>query len=169
MFKIDFKLLVRMLTPTVLRQPYLLAWQTALVTPVENLYERFKERREQDLFRESIDPTVPRLEFMLNTIFYPPGLEEEYENRIRIQTQHSKIPLGIYLGGITQPKNEHRPVYLVKGEEPVYLYTKAETLPLQEDFQIIIPMEAQPYDLERLRSLIRAFALPDKQYVIINL
>lgn len=169
MFKVDFNRLVSMLTPTILRRPVMMAWQKSLLASVRNLYGRFLERRNFDYFRESIDCTIPRLEFLLNTIFYPPGLSEDYKDRIIIKTLHSMIPVGIYLGGITQPEDENRPVYLIDGDNPVYLFTMEEILSMDVDFQIIIPKEAQPYDMARLRSLVRAFALPDKRYVIINL
>ena len=169
MFNVDFNRLVSMLTPTILRQPKMLAWIRSLVVPVVDLHERFRERRDFDLFRESIDSTIPRLEYMLNTFFYPPGLDEDYEGRIIIRTLHSKIPVGLYLGGITQPEDERRPVYLISGDDPVYLFTMEEILSVDADFQVIIPAAAQPYDMARLRSWIRAFALPDKRYVVINL
>ena len=158
-----------MLTPTILRGSIMLAWLRVLVVPVRDLYGRFLDRRDFDYFRESIDCTIPRLEYLLNTIFYPPGLAEDYDGRIIIKTLHSMIPVGIYLGGITQPENENRPVYLIDGEEPIYLFTMEEILSVDADFQIIIPRAAQPYDLAQLRSWIRSFALPDKRYVVINL
>jgi hypothetical protein len=164
MFNVDFHVLAGLLTPSFLRKPKMLAWLSALFAPIITLHRRFTSARNDDLFRISIDSTVPRLEYLLNHTFYPAGLDTDYEHRIRIRTGKDINPKPLYLGGITQPINESKPQYL----GTLYIHTHAETGVLNVDFNITVPASAQPYDRARMESLVRSYCLPDKTFSIVN-
>lgn len=164
MIKVNISRLTKMLTPTILRQPRMNAWLQSLTSPVAALYDRFVGARDHDIYRESIDSTVPRLEYMLNREFYSAGLDEDYAGRIRVQTTFSPVAVGLYLGGIASASNEGRPVFLADGI-PVALYTTEELREVDYSFYVMVP-EGIDYDEDRLRSLVSSYALPNQTFGI---
>ncbi len=166
MFNVSFTILARLLLPVNFRsKSALVAWLYAAVAPIVSLYERFMLTRASDLLRESINSTIPRLEYLLNYTFYSDGLTTEYDNRIRIVLEKNVEVVKVYLGGVMQVANEEKPLYLNK---PQYIYTYAEAGVAGVDFSVIVPKAAQPYDVARMTSLLRTYALPDKTFTIIN-
>ena len=165
MYKINYHTLIWLLTPYRLRRPVMFNWLACLLGPVIWIYNNFTAARELDLFRESIDSTVPRLEYMLNYIFYKPGLNEAYGYRIVVDKFPARGALHIYLGGVMQPENEGRPVYLPNNNP--YLYTGGETAEVGVDFIVKVPA-AVTFDKVYMRSLVGSYALPDKTFDIIT-
>lgn len=160
-FNLDFDQLVTLLTPGFLRRKQMMAWLGALVKPVTALYNRFMKARIDDVLRESTNSTIPRLEYMLNSIFYKDGLTGDYDNRIRISNQGDIHPEYIYLGGVTQPIDENKPVFL----DTLHIYTGAETGAYSVDFIVTVPAGIT-FDEVYMRSLVRSYALPDKTFII---
>ena len=163
MYNVDYNILIRMLLPTFLRQARMLAWLRCLVSPIIWLYNSFLRSRQNDLFRESIDSSVPRLEFMLNTIFYPAGLDTAYDYRIKISHLPATNALYIFL------PEEGRPQYIYTEAEnrPRYIYSKGEAGQIDVDFVVLVPVGIE-YDDARMRSLVRAYCLPDRNFEIIK-
>lgn len=159
MFNVNFRILAQLITPTFLRKPVVLAWLYAMLAPVVALYGRFMLAREHDLLRESVNSTVPRLEYLLNYVFFPAGLAAQYADRIMIVLEKSVGFVAVFLDG------EDMPLYLY---EPLYLHTHAEAGVSGFDFSVIVPAAAQPCDVQRMTSLLRTYALPDKTFIIIN-
>ncbi|MCC8146459.1 MAG: hypothetical protein LIO93_08500 [Bacteroidales bacterium] len=168
-FDIKYDALVYMLTPYWLRRPLMTAWLNWLCKPITQLHRTFQKRRENDLFRESIDSTVPRLEYMLNSIFYPEGTDTtengSYGYRIRIDKVDKQDTGHIYLGGIMQDLDEGIRIYLQDEEQPVYIHTEGETLVAGNDFVVKVPA-AVDFDEARMRMAIQNYALPDKTFEI---
>jgi len=115
--------------------------------------------REYDLLLESTNSTIPRLEYLLNYMFYRAGLYAQYANRIRIILEKSIEQVALYL------VVEAQPLYL---NEPQYLYTEGEIGAVGVDFAVVVPTAAQPCDTERMTSTLRTYVLPDKNFKIIK-
>ena len=163
MYNIDYNILIRSLLPTFLRQPIIIAFLRCLISPIIWLYNAFLRARENDLFRESIDSTIPRLEFMLNTIFYPAGLDSEYNYRIKISLLGAKTSIYIFL----LPEGKPQYIFTAAENRPKYIYTPAEAGQVEIDFIVNVPIGIE-YDEVRMRSLVRSYCLPDKSFEIIN-
>jgi len=173
---IDYRKLAYWLTPLALRKPIFMAWLRALIYPIEWLYDRYIEYRRLVLFKISITSSVCRLEYMLNYLFYPDGLDTAYNYRIIIENASTKTPTYLYLGdggaapngGVDgQPIEENIPVYL-NNSNPVYLYTAAELgIGSPIDYVVKIPTAVYPsLNIAQLNAWLEAYHLPDKNYTI---
>jgi hypothetical protein len=134
-------------------------------TAVEYVYNRFTDGRQRDLFRESIDSTVPRLEYMLNSLFYPDGLDTAYSRRIVIEGIKGKHALRIFLGGVVGETDEGRPCFLNPEQ---YLYTPSEAGEIFADFAVKVPSEAGAVDEARMKTMIGSYALPGMYFEIVR-
>lgn len=167
MYNIDLNRLIKLLLPVRLRKMTQIAWLSALISPVSRLYNTFIIARQNDLFRHSIDSTVPRLEYMLNTLFYAQGLTDNY--RIIIGPVEVRRPTHIYLQGIVSVLDEAQPVFIYQQIEaqPVYLFTANELGTGTTDFWVKVPHGVE-YDTAAMTSWVREFCLPDKNFQIIE-
>lgn len=173
-YTLDLARLVRWLTPTFLRKARLLALLYSQATPLLYLYDAFVKGRANDLFRLGISSSVGRLEYMLNTVFYPPGLNTAYPRRIVIAAARRVDPHYLYLGGLGQPVNENKPLYTPTAAEfdalppdnRLYLYRGNETTAYAPDFTVQVPTEAGEVNRAYMHSLLRSYALPDKTFLI---
>ena len=64
-YNIDFKKLVRWLTPNRLRKSKMLAWLNLLVSPVVSTYQNFLAFRKQKLYELGLSPLVVDVERLL--------------------------------------------------------------------------------------------------------
>jgi hypothetical protein len=163
-FYLDYSKLTALLLPTFLRNSRIIALLKSATLMVSNLHSFFCLGRADDLFRESIDSTIPRLEFLLNTRFYPEGLTVAYSYRIIIGNLKKTTATNIFLGDVADAAaDEGRPQWL--GEQ--WIYTGAEAGEINSDFVIKVPT-AVVFDEARMRALVRCYALPGKEFEIIK-
>ncbi|MDR0559121.1 MAG: hypothetical protein LBG92_03060 [Prevotellaceae bacterium] len=173
-YGVDFKKLTVLLLPTFLRQPVMRTFLKVFSTPLQWLKTMFDAGRATDLFREGIDSTVPRLEYLLNSRFYPDGLTTAYSYRIVIGKTIRISALNIYLGGIMQPEDEGLPCVIWKTGEAAtpsfpqqFIYTNNEAGEICPDFVVKVPVSIQ-FDERQMRSLVQAYALPGKEFTVIG-
>ncbi|TAN18839.1 MAG: hypothetical protein EPN37_04565 [Chitinophagaceae bacterium] len=154
-FNIDYGKLVKLLLPTMLRKPLMVAWLNALVWPVQQLYSSFKKNRKADLYRLKITPQVVYLQRLLN---------DRYDvalRRIKIIDSIYHDPLYIFT------KAENKPLWVkMKSENvPQWLWLKSETSLDPADFTIQIPSDIN-YQLPELQGIIDSYKLAGKTYSI---
>ena len=154
-YNINFKKLVRWLTPNRLRMPIMLAWLQLLVSPVVSIYVSFLAFRKQKLYELGISPLVPDIERMLR---------DKYDftlRRIYIGDAQDKPTTYLY------NRQENKPIYLRKRSEaqPKFLYTRGESGLLQDDFIVWVPMDIV-FDFLEMGTLIRKYILPGMRFKI---
>ena len=163
-YEVDFGRLVALLLPTFLRRPRTRTFLRSAAMQTSRLHGLFRIGRADDLFRESIDSTIPRLEFLLNTMFYPDGLNVAYNRRITLGRTKKTAATNIFLGGVTQAEDEGRPKHL---NPLLYVFTGSEAGEINADFAVRVPSEVR-FDEARMRAVLKRYALPGKEFEIIK-
>ena len=175
-YEVNYGKLALELLPTFLRNARIRALMKHSTTAVSRLHQLFKMSRADDLFRESIDGSIPRLEFLLNTMFYSDGLDAAYDRRIRIVGNRSKTTaMHIWLGGVMQDDDEGKPLYLYVDMETaedeakrLFIYTDSEAGEIVVDFIVKVPSSIDLGKEEtRMRAVLKQHALPGKEFQII--
>jgi hypothetical protein len=153
--------------PTFMRQPITIGISLAMVKPVDETLTNLKEFRKQQLFYANISPSVCRLEYMLNFVFYRGGINFPRTERIYIEDSERVIPPYIYLS------DEEQDLYIsVEGEpdyEDVFINTKYETgAIISYDFIVNVPLVITDFSRQesRFRALLDEYKLPNKEYEI---
>ena len=171
-YELDYSKLAVELLPTFLRNSRIRTLMRHSAMAMSRLHQLFKISRADDLFRESIDSSIPRLEFLLNTMFYSDGLVAGYNHRIIIAGNKSKTTaMHIWLGGVMQDEDEGKPHDLytdTEEAEQLYLYTANEAGETVVDFIVKVPTVV---DLDReetrMRAVLKRYALPGKEFQIV--
>lgn len=152
---VDFRKLVRWLTPFRLRKPAQLAWLNAIVAPIVFVYNQFVNYKEATAYRLSITPQVCYLERALN---------DRYDvalRRIWIGKSTRKDPVVFW------QRLENKPVVLFTKKEfkPLVLYTKTETAGGGTDFTINIPSDIG-MDMDELAAFMDIYKRATKEYSV---
>ncbi|MEN9570897.1 MAG: hypothetical protein RL172_2128 [Bacteroidota bacterium] len=155
-FNIQLMRLAEWLIPTFLRKEVLMAFVTAIYTPLVALHNSFSNYRSAKFYQIAMNYQVCYLEAFLNDRF-------DYTNRgIYIDDPDDAVP-ALYL----YQDAEDVPVYLYQDAEdvPVYLYQDAEVVgAVALDFIVMVPV-AVAYDENEMRAMI-ATKLCGKKYSI---
>jgi hypothetical protein len=157
LFDIDYNALVKLLIPKQLRNTKMVSWLTALINPVQYIYNAFMAQRYDNLYILNHSSQVIYLQAVLNDMF------DNTLRRIQVTDPQYKDPLYIYTN------SEIKPVYLYTDSEsnPIYLYTDIETT-AGDDFIVDVP-GVIAYDYIYMHALIERFRLPSKyKYSIIT-
>jgi hypothetical protein len=154
-YDVNYKKLVRWLTPNRLRKSKMLAWLELLVSPVVAVYQNFLAFRKQKIYELGLSPLVPDLERMLR---------DKYDftlRRIFIGDAQDKPTTYIY------NRLENKPLFVRKRSEaqPKYLYTRGESGLLQDDFIVWVPMDII-FDFLEMGTLVKKYALPGMRFKI---
>jgi hypothetical protein len=149
-FKIDYYKLVRLLLPTMLRRPVVLAFLEAIISSIDWLYGLFGRNRNANLYHLSITPQVCRLEKALNDRF------DSSQRRIYISDGTHYEALYLYTDG------ENVPIWL---EPDVYLHTGGESGEGNIDFIVNVPA-GLVYDQHEMEALVRIYKLASKTFII---
>lgn len=154
-YDINFKKLVRWLTPSRLRRPKMLAWLNLLVNPIVKIYVDFLAFRKQKIYELGISPLVVDIERLLRDRY------DFTQRRIYIGDAQDKQTTYIY------NRQENKPVYIKKRSEgqPKFLYTRGESGLLQDDFIVWVPMDIV-FDFIEMGTLIRKYVLPGMRFKI---
>jgi hypothetical protein len=161
-YHINFRELIRMLLPVRLRKTIMQRWLLALTRPVSDLYDRFIQNKQNNIYTLSHNSQVVYLQAVLNDVF------DYADRRIYIADDFSADPLYVFL-----PAESH-PLWLgVTGEPssaayqvPAWLYTRTETEYVGYNFVIMVPA-AITIDMVRLRALVDKYRLPSRnQYTV---
>jgi hypothetical protein len=155
-YRLDVPLLGWLLLPPVLRRPRLMAWITALLSPVGHLYQRFLSYRLDTLRELSYNGQTALLEKALNDKLDP--------NLRRIVIRNSSVyldPLYINFKREAQP-----PVYATSKKEGRPLYPhRASEFAGQVGFTVYAPgLNAKDY---QLNILIQRFKIALVSYRIL--
>ncbi|WP_400192830.1 hypothetical protein [Hymenobacter sp. B81] len=159
-YRVAWPRLVRLLVPTVLRQPLQLAWLGVLTAPVARLHRElvaylFQKRREL-----SYNSQVMLFERALNDRFDP------LLQRIRIRNADTEFAITYWnFRAEQQPDDDF---LRNRSEMPpfgYYLRNRAEYAG-QSDFTVVAPEYLQPKAVE-IHELIRRLKLATKQYTLI--
>ncbi len=105
-YHINFRELVRMLLPVRLRKTVMQRWLLALTHPVSELYYKFIQNQQNNIYTLSHNSQVVYLQAVLNDIF------DFADRRIYIADDFSADPLYVYL-----PAESH-PLWLGVSGEP---------------------------------------------------
>lgn len=161
---IQWRQLVTELLPLCLRRERMIAWLYALINPLIIYYNTFLRCRNDYIFRASISSSICRLEYMLNYLFYKPGLDRQYHRRIMIETNKSLEGVYLFTTGLNSPVDENKTHF-----GTLYLKTGQETGSVNVfDFTVKIPQpEIGNYNTDEFNAWLTNNALPDKSYNII--
>ncbi len=159
-YTVDWSILLRLLLPTRLRKPRMLAFLNAAVEPIRELYQSFLSFREASLYKVRFNSQIVYLEAVLNDQF------DAVQRRIRIE--NATFRAGLYL-------------YEPEQQLDVYLYLDDMNVNNTDvylrdfdgdgfDFFVFVPLEPERSDgnLEnRIKSYVNYYKLYSKNYQII--
>jgi hypothetical protein len=151
--KVDFRRLVTLMLPEMLRRDIHIAWLMMLMAPMRTVYGFFLGKRETNLYVLSITPQVCFLEKMLNDRYDPDA------RRIFIQSASSDRK---YLYRADEQKYLY--LYLPAETEPVYIYSPAELLTADVDFMVCVPHIA--FNEAEMRALLDSYKLAGVNYAL---
>lgn len=158
-YTVDWSILLRLLLPTRLRKPRMLAFLNAAIEPIRMLYQSFLSFREASLYKVRFNSQIVYLEAVLNDQFDP------FLRRIRIE--NASFTPGLYL-------------YEPEQQLDVYLYDpfipNSTDVYLQDfdgdgfDFFVFVPFEPEASNgtLENsIKSYVNYYKLYSKNYQIV--
>jgi len=178
-YRIDYGKLAHWLTPVPLRFSQMRLWLKALIHQVKANYDRFIKYRREARLRASITSSRCRLEYLLNHLYYKPGLGAAYSYRIVLSEGIRKRYLYIFLGdggaapagGAGQPWEENKALYL---DENHALYAEEEIQEdnSQTDYLVKIPDATRrgmnEDTVNALKSWLKQYQLPGKKFKIVE-
>lgn len=150
MFEIDFKRLVALLLPTVLRRPLIFGLLRAGVEAVERVNSEFKSVRAGHVFRLTHNGQVCYLRGALNERFGP---------GFRIYDMRRE---GAWLYAVTE-SGEGIPVAVTEAGKGVpVLYSESRLNEAQNDFEVCVP--ARYWErLEEIKAMVDSYKLVTKR------
>lgn len=154
-FKIDLQKLAIEWLPIFLRVQWIIAFLSAIIIPLEFLYNEFMRYRKDNLIKIKTTPQKFSMQKRLNDVFDP--LDR------RIEIVKAVLYDGLYL--YTEAEDDQwrtKTQWLYIDENPIYLYTEAE---LNSDIDFIVKVPAGLNEI-RLRAEIEYYMLQSKNYQI---
>lgn len=152
-YNIDWAKLRQFLLPSFLRKLVQLAWQKAVLKPLEWLHDKKQDWRESMRYKMNHNGQVIYLEKMLNEHFNIVGYDKDDHQA----TKQIFIGLGEQLPDnfiFTLPELQPVTIYTAaENQPPYYLYTFAEYAVFYADFVIWIPV-ALPYEEAEVKALV---------------
>ncbi|WP_160711302.1 hypothetical protein [Chitinophaga solisilvae] len=154
-FDVDYRRLVALMLPPVLRKPVLQAWLNSIVYAVQLLYNDFRANRKNNLYRLSITPQVCYLQKALNDRY------DYVSRRIRIGENILHDPKYIFR------REALKPLYVAgrAAGQPPFIYTRKETTDISVDFLVMLPAGLR-YTEDEMRAFINSYKLASKDYKI---
>ena len=165
-YTVDWSILLRLLLPTRLRKPRILAFLNAAIEPIRMLYQSFLSFREASLYKVRFNSQIVYLEAVLN---------DQFDNELRrIRIENATFKPGLYLYEPEQMLD----VFLyqsfmgdnVRPNDPPTYLTSFLTESGDFDFFVFVPFEPEASDgnLEnRIKSYVNYYKLYAKNYQII--
>ncbi|WP_281233515.1 hypothetical protein [Flavobacterium gelatinilyticum] len=157
-FNIDWNILALDNLLTMIRKPLISAFAQILLKPVNSLYYKWYNWRQDNIYKLEHTGQVCSLEGSLNDKFDP------LERRIYITDGQFFRPFYIYTEG------ENKPQYLyTEGENnPIYLRTESETADTGLDFIVYVPEALINTQIHELRAHVNFYKAGGKRYEIFN-
>lgn len=155
-YRVKWNKLATWLMPVLLRKNKLLAIAKALVSPVNDLYNRFIDYGKDTDYRIGIT---------LSAIHLQRALNDKYDytlRRIRIVEMQQKEGISLF----QREENKPQVLYTKIGEGiTLVLYSKEETAGFAVDFIVQVP-KALLFDAKEMRAYIDIFKMESKTYII---
>lgn len=153
-YSVDFDKLGKLLLPVNLRKPRLMAWLSALLTPLVNLHYVWTQCRNANLYKINHNWQVCYMRGALNDSFDPS------ERRIYIDGDGgNELKTYIYTPGESQTK------YLGK----LFLRNSLEFADTGADFLVYVPKSIIDMQNFELRALIGFYKMGATRYLIIEI
>lgn len=148
-YNLDIQRLAHLLMPTFLRKEVMMAWITALVSPLEDVVYNFNQNRLSNIYKVEHNWQVCYMEAALNDSF------DIQDRRITIDEDLIEREY-IYTSGENQPK---------------YLGTKyiRNSWEFDDNIDFIVNMHGVSADLFDVRALVDFYRLDGTRYKVINL
>ncbi len=159
-YRVDFRRLVVLLLPGLLRRPRQTALLQWLTTPVRSLYARFVAYEAQVRRELSYNSQVLLFEAALNDRFDPAVR--------RIYLTNSDVELSpVYVNFVAEQQPNPAAYFRSEGQAPVYLFRWVE-FSQQADFVVHAPAVLRtPQTISQLNAAIRRLKLANKQYLLV--
>ncbi|MDR0834612.1 MAG: hypothetical protein LBN93_10605 [Candidatus Symbiothrix sp.] len=157
LFQIDYKKLVLLLLPTMLRREVVYAFLKAMTAPVISLYNQFTSNRDNNLYRLQISGQVCYLRRLLNDAF------PSANGNIRIEEGSTS---GNWQYAYDEDYDPYQKYLLIEGG--TLFWDKSTIIEGVSGFTVYVPVAV--YDVNndaKIRSLLNAYKLLSKHYTII--
>jgi len=159
MYLINWEKLVKLLLPTFLRKPVLIAFLNAFTKPIERMHTEFLEQKAEWQYRLSHNGQVFSLEKVLNDAF------DNDERRIYITSVDFQDD--IYIGNrdnidqvyISAPPDDDTTTYI--GSAPNYME--------QADFIVHVPADILAANEILIRNTIDLYKIAGKTYILVEI
>jgi len=159
MYCVNWKKLVKLLLPTFLRRPVLVAFLQVCVKPVEEIHAEFLQAKKEWDYRLAHDGKVWSLEEVLNDKF------DDDERRIYISD--TVFQDDIYVGN----RDNRDQVYISSGDDDgtTIHIGSAPQYYVQADFIVHVPAELLPDSDIALKNTVNLYKIAGKTYIIIEI
>lgn len=159
-FSIDYKKLIVLLLPTMLRKPILFALLKSATKPVVSLYDTFSSNRSRNLYEVEQNGQVCYMRKMLNDNF------DRDQRRIYISDGESSEWVFLFQKSTFNSQGGKQPVW-VSNEEPVLVPRQGSVSAAGSDFVVNIPVALRgAADENRITALVNYYKLASKRYII---
>lgn len=155
-FNIDWNVLALDNLPTMLRKPSTAYFIQILLKPLVSLYDKWKNWRQDNIYKLEHTGQVCSLEGSLNDKF------DFIERRIYITDGQLYKTFYIY----TEGENQHRFMHTESEEETIYLRTEDETADTGLDFIVFVPKSVYDNQLHALHAHIKFYKAGGRRYNI---
>lgn len=150
-YNLDIPKLTKLLTPTFLRSPLMMAWLEVLHFPLEKVLDTFNYNRNDNLYNLAHNGQVCYLRAALNDRFDPQLRRIEILDGNQYQRQY------IYTDGEMKPK------FL----GTIFLYDDSDYGDTGVDFIVKVPAGLQ-YNTYEMKALVDFYRLASKRYKIVT-
>lgn len=163
-YDVDFPALIKMLLPVRLRKITTMNWLKCLITPVQELYDKFTQNRNANIYTLTHNGQVVYLQAVLNDVFDPISrgiyiVDDNIADALFVYLPSELHPL--YLGRVGEVATVAYPI-------PSWLYTRAEVNYSGYHFIVKVPVVVV-WDVSRMNALIDKYRLPSRnRYSIVT-
>lgn len=154
--KIDYSRLVILLLPSFLRKPVMIRYLQALILPLDQLYYRWSNWREENIYKLEHTGQVCSLEGSLNDKFDP------IQRRIYIADGQLYETYYVY----TESEQQDRFIHTESEEPTVFLRTESETADTGLDFIVFVPEETYNTQIYALHAHVKFYKAGGFRYDI---
>lgn len=149
-YKVDYNKIVLLVLPAFLRKPIMAGYVTALITPIANLYDKWRVFRDDNLYKLHHTGQVCYLRKVLNDKLDP--------SLRRIYIGDGQRYKRKYL----YTKGENKPVFL----KTMYMLEAADYADTGVDFNVWVPQSIIDGSIYEIIALVNFYKLGGKKYKI---
>ncbi|WP_038531813.1 hypothetical protein [Formosa agariphila] len=162
-YSINYKRLAILVLPINIRQPRVIAYLHALISPLVNLHYNWRQYRLANIYKLEHSWQVCSMRGALNDRF------DAEQRRIFINDGDVHAAFYIYTEGEDRPNYIYTETEIGLGANKTWLYNENELVGSAADFTVYVPLEIMNLQQYEVIGLIDFYKLAGKNYKIITI